>query len=1050
MLKQYLQDIFNTTKTGDAREESYYPDLKKMLESWCENKKRKCPITSLPKKTEAGNPDFRVWDGKNNIVGYIEAKAPGANLDVVESSEQLKRYRETFPNLILTDFFEFRLYRNGELVDNVKIGRPFIMRELKTIPPLEKEKEFFEFLEKFFSFTTPKTTTAKMLAVELANRTRFLRDQIIIKELEEEHGQSGQLYGFYRAFKEHLIDSLTPQDFANLYAQTITYGLFTARSRADKEFNRKLAFEYIPNTIGILKDVFRFISSQDLPQQLEWIVDEIAGVLNATDVKKIINNFYKEGKGKDPIIHFYETFLAAYDPKEREKRGVYYTPEPIVSYITRSVHKILKEKFEKEDGFATESVTVLDPASGTFTFPSEAIHLAVDEYKKKYGASGIKGLIKDHILKNFYAFELMMASYAIGHLKAGFLMEEFDYKLSAEERFKLYLTNTLEFKDLAQSAMPHLSSLSEESKLAGIVKRDVPVMAIIGNPPYSGVSENKSEWILREIKDYKQVDGKPLGERKDWLQDDYVKFFRFAQWKIEQNKQGVLGFITNHAWLDNITFRGMRASLLKTFDEIYIVNLHGSTIKKEKTPEGGKDGNVFDIRAGVAIAICVKTGKAKDKKVFYADKYGLREEKYEWLLKNDYKSTKWIKLNPKSPNYYFVPKEEKGRKGYEEFNKITDIFPVNSTGVLTARDNFVIDFNKQSLEARIRMFRESKDDDEFIKNSLGLHENYSWRVSVARQELKKVENWEDCFKKISYRPFDERWIYYHPAVVWRTRENVMQHMLRENLAIVTTRQQADMGFYHALVTDKITESCFVSNKTREIGYVYPLYLYKNNEKKQTSLLDNANKQNKNVEANLNSNFISALERAWNKKFVLKKKKDAFCAADVFNYIYAILYANIYRQKYQEFLKDDFPRIPFTKDFKLFETLARLGEKLVSLHLLNSSELQKPISKFQGEDSNLVSKREYDEKTKRVYVNNSQYFDNIKPELWNYHIGGYQALDKWLKDRKGRILSSEEVKHYCRIVTALSKTMETQKEIDKLYPKVEKMLIKRTLNNKKAG
>lgn len=475
------------------------------------------------------------------------------------------------------------------------------------------------------------------MATELAKRTRFLRDNVIELELREEKTKDiRMLEGFYKAFKDYLISSLTLKDFSNLFAQTITYGLFAARSRAEDGFNRRLAYGYIPHTIGILRDVFRFISSVDLPQSMEWIVDDIAEVLDAADVKKIIGDFYKEGKGKDPIIHFYETFLAEYDSKERGKRGVYYTPEPVVSYIVRSVHKLLKEKFDKEDGFATQSVTVLDPAAGTLTFPAFAIHEAVEEYKDKYGEGGVKGLIKDHILKHFYAFELMMAPYAVGHLKMGFVLDELGYKLSETERFKLFLTNTLEFKKEDSDTLPGFfeRELAKESEEALSVKNKIPIMVIIGNPPYSGISENKGKWISKQIEEYKHIRGTGLGERNlKWIQDDYVKFFRFAQWKIEKTGGGIIGFITNHAWLDNPTFRGMRYSLLKTFDEFYVVNLHGSFLKKEKTPSGGRDENVFDIRPGVAISIFVKYQKLKEKKIFYSEQWGLRKGKYDWLEK---------------------------------------------------------------------------------------------------------------------------------------------------------------------------------------------------------------------------------------------------------------------------------------------------------------------------------------------------------------------------------------------------------------------------------
>jgi predicted helicase len=610
MLKEYLKKIADTSNRGDAREESYYPVLKDLFDGYCSAiGKKNVHVTVLPKKTEAGNPDFRIWDGKQHITGYIEAKDPSVeNLDRIEDTEQLKRYLHTFPNLILTNFLEFRLYRNGTLTDKALIGRPVILKKLKTAPPVEKEKELLQLLEKFFSFSIPKVYDAKNLAIELAKRTRFLKDEVIAQELrEEEKTGRGVISGFYKAFKDYLISSLTEDEFSDLYAQTITYGLFAARTRSENGFNRKLAYDNIPQTIGILRDVFQFVSLGTLPQQMEWIIDDISEILSVTDTSKLLHQYFHEGKGKDPIIHFYETFLSEYDPKTREMRGVYYTPEPVVSYIVRSLHSILKEQFNKADGFADKNVTVLDPAAGTLTFLAETAKLAVDEFVSKYGEGGKENFIRDHILKNFYAFELMMAPYAVGHLKMSFLLEELGYRLQKDDRVKLYLTNTLEMEELAQTELPGMASLSEESHLAGKVKKEQPILVILGNPPYSGHSSNIGDWISKEIKAYYQVDGKPLGEKNPkWLQDDYVKFIRFAQWKIDQAGEGVLGLITNHSYLDNPTFRGMRQSLMESFDEIYILDLHGNSLKKEKCPDRSKDENVFDIRQGVCVVFMIK------------------------------------------------------------------------------------------------------------------------------------------------------------------------------------------------------------------------------------------------------------------------------------------------------------------------------------------------------------------------------------------------------------------------------------------------------------
>jgi hypothetical protein len=766
VLKEYLKALYETAKQADATEPSYYPALKDLFEAFAKHTGHtKVQVTAQPKKTDAGNPDFRVWDGKQHIVGYIEAKSPTQeNLEIIETSDQLKRYLKTFPNLILTNFFQFRLYLNGELIDTAQIARPFTIYKLKAIPQVEKEKEFVSLLEKFFAFSLPKTYSAKALAVELAKRTRYLKDQILIElEKEEAEKKPGFTSGFYEAFQKFLIGSLTKDDFADLYAQTITYGLFAARTRAKNGFNRKLAYDLIPHTIGILREVFHFVSWGELPPQMEWIVDDIAEVLSVADVDKIL----RDRKGRDPIVHFYEPFLTEYDPKERERRGVYYTPEPVVSYIVRSLHRLLKDLFGRSDGFASTSVRVLDPAAGTCTFPAEAARIAVDEFVKKYGEGGKAKLVPDHILKNFYAFELMMAPYAVGHLKMGYLLHELGHPLEKNERLQLYLTNTLDMQELQETKLPGMSSLAEESHLAGKVKKEIPILVILGNPPYSGHSTNVGEWISQVIKDYYQVDGKPLGERNPkWLQDDYVKFIRFAQWKIDQAGEGVLGFITNHSYLDNPTFRGMRQSLMNSFEQIHLLDLHGNSLKKERCPDGSEDKNVFDIRQGVAIGLFVKK-RGSEKKICHADLWGVRDVKYEYLERNDILTTKWAEIHPTSPSYFFVPQDKALLERYQKYPKITEIFPLNGVGMTTARDDFVIDFDKATVINRIRQFKHNKYDDEELHRFFEIRKKKGWSIRKAWKMLQEVSDGEleKYVLPVLYRPFDTRWICYHDAVV---------------------------------------------------------------------------------------------------------------------------------------------------------------------------------------------------------------------------------------------------------------------------------------------
>ncbi len=1034
MVTKYLQQLFKKFQKGDATEISYYSTFEKFIKDFSASKRNKqIEVTTIPKKTEAGNPDFRIWDGKQKIVGYIEAKDLDIDLDRVEDSDQIERYISTFPNVILTNFTEFRLYKDGRLIDKVSIARPYVFKKLKTVPPAEHEDDLYKLLEKFLDFSFPKTYTAKSLAVELAKRTKFLKDEIVSEELK---AGTESIHGFYEAFKEFLIAGISENEFADLYSQTITYGLFAARLRAEKDFNRKLAYSFIPKSIGILRDVFKFISFEDLPQSMEVIIDDIAEVLSVADAKKILDQYYHEGKGNDPVLHFYETFLSVYDPATREKRGVYYTPEPVVSFIVRSIHQILIDKFKMSDGLGSKEVILLDPAGGTLGFLAKAIEVALNEVKKKYGAAIVSPTIKELILDNYYAFELMMAPYAIGHMKMSFLLEELGYRMKDDERIKYYLTNTLEMKELDETKFPGMSSLSTESHEAGKVKKQVPILVVLGNPPYSGHSSNTGEWITDAIKEYYQVDGKPLGEKNPkWLQDDYVKFIRFAQWKIDQSGEGVLGFITNHSYLDNPTFRGMRQSLMNSFDEIYILDLHGNSLKKEKAPDGSKDENVFDIMQGVAIAFFIKYKDGKKKQLYHQEIFGLRETKYDWLNKHNIKNVKWKKISPRPEFYLFIPSDNELANHYYSFYKITEIFPVNSVGIVTARDSLTIGWTKKEIWDRVRNF--TRLETELARQTYKLGNDVrDWKVELAQKDLKDSGLNDDNVVPIYYRPFDIRWTYYtghSRGFHCMPRGEVMNNMLSENIALITSRMTKGETFRHAQVTNKITEVICMSPKTSNNGFVFPLYLYPNKKEKKKSIpiqivMFEPEIKYRVRQPNINSELVEELRR---------NLKKGISPEEIFYFIYAILYSNIYRTKYSEFLKRDFPRIPFTKNYKLFIQLGKLGKELADLHLLESTELDETISAMRIEGTNKVENLKYEDW--KVWINKEQYFDNVKEEVWQYQIGGYQVCEKWLKDRKGRTLSAEELKTYCKIVTALSKTIELQNEIDIYYNDVEKTI-----------
>jgi type I restriction-modification system DNA methylase subunit len=598
-LSSYFKEI-HKIYTGDSfREESFYPALKKLIEE-CSKffvKGEKTNVLVLPRKTQTGIPDFRIGkDGE--IVGYIEAKVPGTNLSETEDSEQLKRYRDSLPNLILTDFLEFRLFRQGESIHKAEPGRRFTLKRLKHPPVPERLSEIFQLLERFFSFSVPQTQKSAELSIELAKRTRFL-EHVIQEELERENQE---VLRFYEAFHQELIGDLKKERFADLYAQTITYGLFAARMKSTNDFKSDTAWKFIPEGLPLLKEIFYSITGPHFPESLVWIVDEISQVLIKADIDSILEEFKTTRWDEDPVIHFYETFLATYNPQERERLGVYYTPLPVVSYIVRSIHELLKSKFDKSEGLATNDVTLLDPAAGTLTFVVQAIKQVREELTVRKKEGTLRSYIQEHIIPHFFAFEIQVAPYTVGHFKVSRILEEMGYSFREKERFGFYLTNSLEIKEPVQRSF--LIDLAKEGQAAKKIQEEVPILVVLGNPPYSVSSENKSDFIEGLMDDYKED---VRSERNiQPLSDDYIKFIRFAHWKIEQAGKGIFGFITNNSYLSGIIHRGMRRKLLETFDEIYILNLHGSSRIGEKTPEGGKDENVFDIQQGVAIALFVK------------------------------------------------------------------------------------------------------------------------------------------------------------------------------------------------------------------------------------------------------------------------------------------------------------------------------------------------------------------------------------------------------------------------------------------------------------
>ena len=646
----YLATIKKEHAAGDSTEHTHRPALKALLES----AGRGITATNEPRRIVCGSPDFQITR-KGVPLGHVETKDIGTNLDEMErgkgpSGEQFIRYRDGLPNWLLTDYLQFRWFVGGEKRLTVCSAELDAKGKVKPLP--DGERDLAQLLTAFFEQPALTVGSAKELAQRMAGMTRIIRD-LIVSSFEHEK-EEGWLHNWLGAFRETLIPDLDEKQFADMFAQTLAYGLFAARVHAPpgKPFSRELAAYNLPKTNPFLRKLFAEIAGVDMPDSIAWAVDDVVGLLKHADMAEILTDFGK-GKGKeDPVVHFYETFLAAYDPKMREVRGVYYTPESVVSYIVRSIDHLLKKRFNRPKGLADKDTLILDPATGTGTF----LYFVIDQIRQKFAkqAGAWDDYVSKHLLNRVFGFELLMAPYAVAHLKLGMQLQETGYRFASDQRLGIYLTNTLEE---AARKTEHLFAnwVAEEANAAAEIKRDKPIMVVLGNPPYSGISANQGHWITKLLADYRSVDGKPLGEKKVWIKNDYIKFLRFGQWRIECTGHGVLGFITDHSYLDSPTFRGVRRNLQTTFDEIYILNLHGNAKRREAAPDGGIDQNVFDITQGVAIALFVKHHEKNSKGIFYADLWGERTAKYEELGDSNIATTNWRRLSPAAPFYEFVP-----------------------------------------------------------------------------------------------------------------------------------------------------------------------------------------------------------------------------------------------------------------------------------------------------------------------------------------------------------------------------------------------------------
>jgi predicted helicase len=1067
----YIQDLQENSQRGGER--SHYPSLKRLIEDLMIGINARIE----EKGNQAGIPDLTIRKN-DRILGYIEAKDIHIDLGKIQKTAQIKRYLESNigDNLILTNYLEFWWYVDGECEKTAKLadleeGKIILINNLQPIR---------ELLQLFLNQKAKDINNYYDLAKEMAAYTKTIRNAIQSSlEIETTTEELNQLKS---TFKKLLLLDIDNDKFADMYAQTIAYGLFTAKighaqNPGQFAFNRTTASIYITDRIPFLKGLFDLVLGTDSVSKIHKSIENLIDLFNTIDMTNILENFGQETRTEDPVIHFYETFLAAYESSLRKSRGVYYTPEPVVNFIVRSVDNILDQVFDLEYGLGNRKVTILDPATGTGTFLYAVIKQIRDNVAKFDIRQWNNFLRGARLLNRLFGFELLMTPYTIAHLKLGLLLGDLGYKFVPEERLKVYLTNALEAGIKEGDLIPGITQIiAEESSQAGKVKTEIPVMVVLGNPPYSVSSQNasKRKRVLNQDERYladveytgsawnrisktgkagktitelthigellELYKGRVRLEKEKNIQpldDDYIKFIRFAQYQIQKTPKGygIIGFITNHSYLNGLIHRGMREELLKYFDTLYIMDLHGNSLLKETTPEGNVDQNVFDIQQGVAILIAVREKSEPDyfstayksrdgvkemAKVLYYDVWGRREDKYKFLESASLDNINWIEVKPTEPNYFFAPKNLDYEDEYNKELSINDIFPVYAAGVKTRRDNVCVDYDRETLLNRFCDISINTNLEE-LKEKYNIKDTEYWNLEKAKLDIKQDEI-ESKLLLYAYRPFDNRWVYYNHKIIERgdSRKELMGHLLKgNNIALLSCRQQVEPGFYHIFCSEILTEHCTVSLKSREATYVFPLYTYPNTENDQTNLFIERT-------PNLSPTFLKTIKEKLGKIPTPEK---------IFYYAYAIFHSPTYRTRYAEFLKIDFPRLPLTSNQKLFHELAIKGEELVNLHLMKSDKLNNLITTYQTIGDNQVTEVTYNSELQRVYINKQSYFTDIPPHIWEFKIGGYQVLDKWLKDRKNanRKLSVEEINHYQKIVIALTDTLRLMQEIDKIIP-----------------
>ena len=1035
-IARYLTEIESIVQRGNATEHSYRPALKALFEGIREG----VVATNEPKRIACGAPDLIV-ERMALPLGYVEAKDVGADLDAAAETPQLRRYLRGLPNLVLTNHLEFWWFVDGKVCLKAHVGHLSTKNKLESVD----SGPIIALLTEFLNPRTQIINSPKELAQRMAGVAQLICSTI--EEALAKPQNTDPLAQQLDGFRKVLIEDLTIQQFADMYAQTLCYGLFAARCNIQGKstsFTREHAAFDLPQTNPFLRRLFGYIAGPNLDERIAWAIDDLVALINHSDIEAILRDFGKRSRREDPVVHFYETFLSAYDSRLRALRGVYYTPEPVIQYIVRSVDHVLTTQFGLPDGLADAAtfrhrtrkaapagarktkrelaeeresetdihrVLVLDPAVGTGAFLSAVVALVHERVRSAGNIGAWSDYVSRHLLPRLLGFELLMAPYAVAHMKLGLQLAETGYDFKSPERLRVFLTNTLKEPHALANLPLFTEWLADEANAAGAVKRDLPIMVILGNPPYSNFGQmNREPWILKLLEDYK----KGLNERKINLDDAFIKFIRFSQWRIDRSGSGVLAFITSNTFLDGITHRRMRESLIESFSEIYILDLHGSSKKLETAPDKSRDENVFDIQQGVSIVIMIKraTTSATTARVHHAEIWGSRETKYRTLEETDISKTNWRALQPEKPLYFFVPKDMRHKEEFEAYPSLNEgVFLKKNTGIQTKRDSLVYHIERSDLEVMLKDLR-TLSPAKFAKKYDLPKDGRDWTVALASDDVKSNEG---LVTKVLYHPFDERWTWYSgktKGLMAYPRAPLMLNTLRPNIILLTVRNprrgNVDSFFAASTLVDKDAVSPF-DNAT-----FFPLYLY-HDDAKSLSL------GNESRTLNLAPGFTKRLATS------LGLAESALLSEPekVAHYIYAVLYSQSYRDRYAEFLKSDYPRIPATPTAALFARLSQLGKKIVEMHLMSAAI--PGLSNFPQSGDCLVVAPRFD--NGKVYINDKQFFDGVPEISWNFRIGGYPVLSKWLKERKGQKLAFGDIQHFNRVVAILQKTCETMAEID---------------------